>query len=39
MVKDLAPDLDGLMHAPTEPGIGGAIDFGLIERTTEAVLR
>jgi len=39
MAKDLAPDADGLMHAPSEPGIGGDIDFGLIERKTEAVLR
>jgi L-alanine-DL-glutamate epimerase-like enolase superfamily enzyme len=39
MVKDLAPDADGMMHAPTAPGIGGEIDFTLIERRTEAVLR
>jgi L-alanine-DL-glutamate epimerase-like enolase superfamily enzyme len=38
MVEDLAPDKDGLMHAPTEPGIGGQIDFELIKRKTEAVL-
>ena len=29
----------GMMYAPTEPGLGGQIDFGLIERKTEAVLR
>jgi L-alanine-DL-glutamate epimerase-like enolase superfamily enzyme len=39
MVEDLAPDANGLMHAPTEPGIGGQIDFDLIKRKTEAVLR
>ena len=36
--KDLEIDRDGLMHAPSEP-LGGEIDFGLIERKTEAVLR
>jgi hypothetical protein len=39
MVKELEIDPKGLMHAPTEPGLGGSIDFGLIERKTEAVLR
>jgi L-alanine-DL-glutamate epimerase-like enolase superfamily enzyme len=39
MVKELEIDAKGLMHAPTEPGLGGQIDFGLIERKTEAVLR
>ena len=39
MAKELEIDKDGLMHAPTEPGIGGQIDFELIERKTEAVLR
>ncbi len=39
MIDDLAPDKDGMMHAPTEPGIGGRIDFDLIQRKTEAVLR
>lgn len=38
MVEDLAPDKDGMMHAPTEPGIGGQIDFELIKRRTETVL-
>ena len=38
MAEDLTPDKDGLMHAPTEPGIGGQIDFDLIKRKTEAVL-
>jgi L-alanine-DL-glutamate epimerase-like enolase superfamily enzyme len=39
MVKDLAPDAQGLMYAPTAPGIGGDIDFELIRRKTEAELR
>jgi L-alanine-DL-glutamate epimerase-like enolase superfamily enzyme len=38
MATELAPDKNGLMHAPTEPGIGGQIDFDLIRRKTEAVL-
>jgi L-alanine-DL-glutamate epimerase-like enolase superfamily enzyme len=38
MINDLAPDKDGMMHAPTEPGLGGQIDFDLIKRKTEAVL-
>jgi L-alanine-DL-glutamate epimerase-like enolase superfamily enzyme len=38
MVADLSPDRDGMMHAPTEPGIGGQIDFEMIRRKTEAVL-
>jgi len=39
MTKELEIDRDGLMHAPMAPGVGGEIDFGLIERKTEAVLR
>jgi L-alanine-DL-glutamate epimerase-like enolase superfamily enzyme len=39
MVKELEIDANGLMHAPTEPGLGGEIDFELIARKTEAVLR
>ncbi|PPQ33715.1 enolase C-terminal domain-like protein [Rhodopila globiformis] len=39
MVKELEIDADGLMHAPTAPGLGGEIDFGLVESKTEAVLR
>jgi hypothetical protein len=38
MAEDLAPDKDGMMYAPTEPGIGGQIDFELIKRKTETVL-
>jgi L-alanine-DL-glutamate epimerase-like enolase superfamily enzyme len=39
MVRELDIDAHGLMHAPTAPGLGGEIDFALIERKTEAVLR
>jgi L-alanine-DL-glutamate epimerase-like enolase superfamily enzyme len=39
MAKELEIDKDGLLHAPTAPGLGGEIDFALIERKTEAVLR
>jgi len=39
MVKELEIDDKGLMHAPTAPGIGGDIDFELIARKTEAVLK
>ena len=39
MVKELEIDKDGLLHAPTEPGLAGQIDFALIDRKTEAILR
>ena len=39
MMKELEIDAKGLMRAPTEPGIGGEIDFAPIEQKTEAVLR
>ncbi len=39
LVEDLTPDGDGLVYAPTRPGIGAEIDFDLIERMTTAVLR
>jgi L-alanine-DL-glutamate epimerase-like enolase superfamily enzyme len=39
MVKELEIDANGLMHAPSEPGLGGEIDLELIARKTEAVLR
>jgi L-alanine-DL-glutamate epimerase-like enolase superfamily enzyme len=39
MAEELEIDAKGLMHAPTGPGLGAAIDFELIERKTEAVLR
>ena len=39
MARELESDRDGLLHAPMGPGLGAEIDFGLIERKTEAVLR
>ena len=36
---DIAVDREGLVHAPTGPGLGAAIDFDLIKRKTVAVLR
>jgi L-alanine-DL-glutamate epimerase-like enolase superfamily enzyme len=37
--QDIVADKDGFVHAPTEPGLGAAIDFALIERKKVAVLR
>jgi L-alanine-DL-glutamate epimerase-like enolase superfamily enzyme len=38
LVTDIVVDSDGLVHAPTEPGLGASIDFDLIERKKVAVL-
>jgi L-alanine-DL-glutamate epimerase-like enolase superfamily enzyme len=38
LVEDIEVDGDGLVHAPTAPGLGHPIDFELIERTKVAVL-
>jgi L-alanine-DL-glutamate epimerase-like enolase superfamily enzyme len=38
MAKELEIDADGLLHAPTAPGLGAEIDFDLIKRKTEVVL-
>jgi L-alanine-DL-glutamate epimerase-like enolase superfamily enzyme len=38
LAQDIDPDAQGLVHAPTGPGLGAAIDFDLIRRTTTAVL-
>ncbi|MBV1795989.1 enolase C-terminal domain-like protein [Siccirubricoccus sp. G192] len=38
LVQDIRPDAQGLVHAPTEPGLGYPIDFDLIERKKVAVL-
>lgn len=38
LAKDIEPDAGGFVHAPTEPGLGAAIDFDLIERKKVAVL-
>ncbi len=39
MAKELEIDRDGLLHAPAGPGLGAEIDFALIERKTEGVLK
>ncbi len=38
LVDDIEVDVRGLVHAPTEPGLGAAIDFALIERQKTAML-
>jgi L-alanine-DL-glutamate epimerase-like enolase superfamily enzyme len=38
IVDDLEIDQDGLIHAPTKPGLGAEIDFDLIEKKKIAVL-
>lgn len=38
LVNDIEVDADGLVHAPTAPGLGYAIDFDLIKAKTIAVL-
>ena len=35
---DIEPDANGLVHAPTGPGLGAAIDFDLIRRKSLGVL-
>jgi L-alanine-DL-glutamate epimerase-like enolase superfamily enzyme len=39
LAQDIEVDGHGLVHAPSGPGLGAAIDFGLIERQKTAVLR
>src|SRR5277367_5364212 len=39
LVNDITVDADGLVHAPMGPGLGAEIDFEMIKRRTEAVLR
>jgi len=39
LVEDVEVDRQGLVHAPTGPGLGARIDFDLIERRRLAVLR
>ena len=38
LADDITVDCDGLVHAPTEPGLGAQIDFDLIERKKVGVL-
>ena len=39
LAQDIEVDAQGLVHAFDGPGLGAAIDFGLIERKKTAVLR
>ncbi len=39
MAREIEIDADGMLHAPTGPGLAGEIDFALIAARTEAVLR
>jgi L-alanine-DL-glutamate epimerase-like enolase superfamily enzyme len=38
LAEDITVDRDGLVHAPTEPGLGANIDFELIEQKKLGVL-
>jgi L-alanine-DL-glutamate epimerase-like enolase superfamily enzyme len=38
LAEDITVDRDGLVHAPTGPGLGAKIDFELIERKKVGVL-
>lgn len=38
LIQDIEVDRDGMVHAPTGPGLGAQIDFELIERKKLAVL-
>jgi L-alanine-DL-glutamate epimerase-like enolase superfamily enzyme len=38
LVQDIEYDADGMVHAPSGPGLGAQIDFELIERKKVAVL-
>ena len=38
LAKDIEMDAEGYVHAPTGPGLGAEIDFGLIEKKKVAVL-
>jgi len=39
LAKDIEADADGWIYAPTEPGLGAAIDFDLIKAKKVAVLK
>jgi L-alanine-DL-glutamate epimerase-like enolase superfamily enzyme len=38
LLQDLEIDSQGMIHAPTGPGLGAQIDFDLIKRKTLGVL-
>jgi L-alanine-DL-glutamate epimerase-like enolase superfamily enzyme len=37
--REIEVDANGFVHAPTEPGLGMPIDFGLIEHNALTTLR
>ncbi len=39
IIDDIEPDANGLVYAPTEPGLGAKIDFDLIKSKTMEVLK
>jgi hypothetical protein len=39
LIRDIVIDSDDLVHAPTELGLGAAIDFELVERKKLALLK
>jgi L-alanine-DL-glutamate epimerase-like enolase superfamily enzyme len=38
LAEEITVDRNGLVHAPTEPGLGARIDFDLIERNKIGML-
>lgn len=38
LADEFHPDANGMLHAPTGPGLGATIDFAMIAAKTEAVL-
>jgi L-alanine-DL-glutamate epimerase-like enolase superfamily enzyme len=38
LAEEITIDRDGLVHAPSKPGLGAQIDFDLIERNKVGVL-
>lgn len=38
LIDDISVDQEGMVHAPTEPGLGANIDFDLISRKKLAIL-
>lgn len=38
LIEDIQIDADGMVHAPSEPGLGAQIDFELIKRKTLGIL-
>jgi L-alanine-DL-glutamate epimerase-like enolase superfamily enzyme len=38
LAEEFHPDKNGMLHAPSGPGLGAKIDFDLIKKKTEGVL-